>query len=126
MMRMGEINICCEDLTRSLTFYTEALGFTFVEREAECIRLALGDRRVLLMPASAGGPGGMSFDLMTPDARAEAKRLEALGHEIRWGTYEDFVFFTVRDPNGHEFEVIQTPPPPGPASPTAPAPEKRG
>ena len=33
--------------------------------------------------------------------------MEAMGHEVTWRTYKDYVFFTVCDPDGNQFEVIE-------------------
>jgi len=47
---VGEINIVCTALDRSLRFYRNVIGCSVVEEEAGAVRLQLGDKHLLLLP----------------------------------------------------------------------------
>ena len=63
-LKIGELNLRCKDVEKSLNFYQQALGFELVEREGDCARIQLDDRQLLLMPLQEGESPGVSFDLM--------------------------------------------------------------
>lgn len=115
-MTVGEINIICTDLERSLTFYRDVLGFEAVAREDPGYHMRCGPVRVLLL-AVAGAPGAVapycsrpeiSIDLMVDNLQDAFLLLKARNVTFVSEFEPDADRFFIRDPDGLVFEVIQT------------------
>jgi catechol 2,3-dioxygenase-like lactoylglutathione lyase family enzyme len=104
---IGENNIRCSDLEKSRNFYEKILGFEFVENESGCVRLKLGDKYLLLMPIESGETPKVTFDFMTDSVDLLKEKLNSAGFSTEDRKYQDYNFFTVKDPDGLEFEVIE-------------------
>jgi catechol 2,3-dioxygenase len=112
---VGEINIICTDLERSLRFYRDVLGFEVVEKEGPFYRLASGATRFLLL-AVARAPRALtaycespefSIDLMVEDIAKAHDHLLAHGVAFASEWQPGKASFFIRDPDGLVFEVIQ-------------------
>jgi catechol 2,3-dioxygenase-like lactoylglutathione lyase family enzyme len=115
-MRIGALNIVCTDLSRSLRFYVELLGFTLAEREDWFAQLRCGDREVTLL-AVAKEPAlpsrycqrpALSFDLMVDDLASELARLRAAGVALADGPAPNEKRAFIGDPDGLVIELIQS------------------
>ena len=121
-MKFSTVALGVSDLSRSIEFYVEGLGFAIDSRpQPELVYLASGPTRIALYPAGelatyAGVPespsGGFALSLNT-DSAAEAdaviaKCLDHGGSALReagpmdWGGHAG----TVRDPDGHVWEIV--------------------
>jgi len=112
---IGELNILCTSLERSLAFYRDVIGFEVIGEDHGAMRLRCGERLILLLPFAEreGDPSpyceraGFSVDLMVDDLPAAVRHLKH--HGVRFEkeyTPEDRSIF-IRDPEGLVFEVIQ-------------------
>ena len=112
---IGEINIVCSDLHRSLKFYLDVLGFEAIEQEGPAYHLRCDGVRFLLLavahdaknpPAYCAMPE-FSVDLMVDDLEEAYAHLRS--HQVtfvtEWEPNRDRFF--IRDPDGLVFEVIQ-------------------
>jgi len=117
------IVLVVEDLERSLTFYTEALGLTLGHRSGPYAQLATGTTRVALyeraaMSATLGIPlrppdlDAAAFELgfKVDDVDAAVEELAAAGAQVvthatdrPWGQRTAYV----RDPDGHLIELVK-------------------
>ena len=115
---IGEINIICTDLNRSLRFYHDILGFEVLEKEGEAIHLKCGNTRFLLLPIAGstrsyqpyGQSPEISVDLLVDDLSKMAAHLQAndVVFASAWEAGKRSV--VIRDPDGLVFEVIQKSP----------------
>lgn len=112
---LGEVNIICTDLERSLVFYRDVLGFKLIEQEGNAYHMGCSNARFLLL-GMAGAEAErhpycqqaeISFDLITPDLAATVRHLNK--HQVEYAAEPDvkagYVF--IRDPDGLVIEVIQ-------------------
>ena len=115
MFAIGEINVVCSDLERSLSFYRDVLGFRFVESDSGAVRLACGARSVLLLPV-AGRPvepqpycsvPTISLDLYVESIEAAHRHLKAnvVTFVREWRPNDKSVH--IADPDGLVWEVIE-------------------
>ncbi|MEM8737792.1 MAG: VOC family protein [Planctomycetota bacterium] len=114
--RIGEINIICTDLERSLHFYRDLLGCEALKPEGPAWHLACDGRRFLLLGVAEQGrvPSGycevaeFSLDLLV-DSLAEARaRFEAAGVQFVSEFEPSAERFFIRDPDGLVLEIIQS------------------
>lgn len=111
---IGEINIVCTALDRSLRFYRDVVGCRFVEEDAGAVRLELGGRHLLLLPfaktiAEADAycsRAEITFDLLVEDIAEAAGHFEAHGVEFEKAWEEGAASFVIKDPDGLRIEVI--------------------
>jgi len=112
---VGEINIICTDVQRSLHFYHDVLGFAIVEEEGDAYHLRGVDASILLLPAASNAaPDGpycsyatISLDLLVEDAQAAAAYLQEQGVLFERDWAPDRINFFIRDPDGLVLEVIE-------------------
>lgn len=113
-LTIGEMNIICSDIEKSLAFYRDLLGFDVVREEDGCWHLRCGDSRFLLLPfatprqerpAYCSEPT-FSIDLMVADLDAAKVHLESRGVEILSEPAPNDRRFFIRDPDGLVLEVI--------------------
>jgi catechol 2,3-dioxygenase-like lactoylglutathione lyase family enzyme len=112
---VGEINIICTDLERSIKFYRDVLGFEVREQEPLACHMRCGQTDFLLLAIAQSKPPnlpygqtpGFSIDLMVDDLAAVVAHFKAQQVEFvsEWAANEKRVF--IRDPDGLVFEVIQ-------------------
>ena len=110
----GGTNVICTEIDRSLAFYRDALGYRVVETEGGAVRLALGDRYLLLLPLATApavaGPYGerpeVTFDLLTNDLEGAARHLAACNVEFEEPWNPGDTHFVIRDPDGLRIEVV--------------------
>jgi catechol 2,3-dioxygenase len=113
---IGEINIICTDLDRSVRFYQDVLGFEVLEQENRACHMRCGQTRFLLLAIAQSKPPRppygqtpeFSIDLMVGDLAGvvvyfKAHRVEFVAE---WVANEKRAF--IRDPDGLVFEVIQS------------------
>lgn len=112
---IGEINIICTDLDRSIKFYRDVLGFEVLEQDDIACHIRCGQTRFLLLAMAQsessrlpyGQTPEFSIDLMVNDLAEAVHYLKA--HQVEfvseWAENEKRVF--IRDPDGLVFEVIQ-------------------
>ena len=112
---IGEINIICTDLDRSLPFYRDVLGFEAIEQEGIAYHLRCGQTRFLLLPVASsklsrppyGQTPEFSIDLLVDDLTETVRHFQA--HQVEfvseWQANDKRVY--IRDPDGLVFEVIQ-------------------
>lgn len=112
---VGEINILCSDIKRSLNFYKNVLGFEVIEIENGAVRIKCIDKIFLLLPvgnktvrtALYGTIPEISFDLYVDNIIETVEYFEShkiqilkpLSHEDKW--------IVISDPDGLAIEVIQ-------------------
>ena len=111
---IGEINIICSDLERSLKFYTEVLGFTIREYEDGAVHLEGASQAFLLLPIAQpvddhpryGSVPTISFDLFTDNLDAAVAHFKAHNVSIitDWQPGGNACF--IRDPDGLVIEVL--------------------
>lgn len=114
--RIGEINIICTDLERSLTFYRDILGFVLVERDGIAIHLKCGDNDILLLPVADSplprepycSTPTFSLDLMVNDIEKASKYLQENDVEFETDWDASSSRFFIRDPDGLVLEVIES------------------
>jgi catechol 2,3-dioxygenase len=113
---VGEINVICTELDRSLRFYRDVLGFEVVEMEGAACHLACGAARLLLLPfareprtisAYCSSPE-FSIDLMVEDVAVAHDHLRSQGVIFASDWQAGKESFFIRDPDGLVFEVIQS------------------
>ncbi len=115
-MHVGEINVICRDLQRSMRFYRDALGFDSGETGDGYAHVTCGEREFLLLAcAKQDAPRaryteapGFSVDLMVGDLRGAAEHLRRHGVTFEKEYSEGQASFWIRDPDGNVFEVIQS------------------
>ncbi len=110
----GEVNVICTQLDRSLAFYQDALGYQFIEKEDGAVRLALGDRFLLLLPVASAPAiespycdrAEITFDLRTSDLATAVSHLLACNVEFErpWNSSEGYA--VIKDPDGLRIEVV--------------------
>lgn len=111
---LGDVNVVCVDLERSLAFYRDALGLGEVGREVSAVHLAVGGAALVLLPfASRTRASGayaeeatISFDVVVDDLEATILRLEEAGG-TRVAKLDEGQGWAVADPDGNVIEIIQ-------------------
>jgi len=113
---IGEINVICIDLDRSVRFYRDILGFEVLEQEYGACHMHCGQTRFLLLAIAQSKPPRLpygqtpefSIDLMVDDLAEVVAYFKA--HQVEfvaeWAANEKRAF--IRDPDGLVFEVIQS------------------
>jgi predicted lactoylglutathione lyase len=121
-VRFSTIALGVSDLVRALAFYTDGLGFGIDSRpQPGLIYLATGETRIALFPSEqlaeyagvpAAPPAGVVLSMNVESAvQVDAFVERALEHggsglrppaEMDWGGYAA----TVRDPDGHVWEIV--------------------
>jgi catechol 2,3-dioxygenase-like lactoylglutathione lyase family enzyme len=113
--RIGETNIICTDLERSLRFYRDLLGFEALEPEGPAWHLACDGRKFLLLgvagrsrePTPYCEVAEFSLDLLVDDLREAKRRFEAAGVQFVSEFEPSADRFFIRDPDGLVLEIIQ-------------------
>lgn len=114
-MEIGEINVVCRDLERSVRFYRDALGFAVEERGGAYARVRCGAQRFLLLAtaqrdaprAPFGEVTGVSVDLVVDSLTDTIERLRRHGVAFEKEPVPGGLSCWVRDPDGNVFEVVQ-------------------
>jgi catechol 2,3-dioxygenase len=114
--RVGEINIICTDLERSLRFYRDVLGFAVLNAEGPAWHLTCGETKFLLLGVAQRGHDRLpycqmadfSIDLMVPNLDEARRHLSAAGVEFISETAPSPSRFFIRDPDGLALEIIQS------------------
>lgn len=114
--RVGEINIICTDLERSLRFYRDVLGFEVLEREGPGWHLACDGRKFLLLgvadgrrdPAAYCRFAEISLDLLVENLDEARRQCESAGVAFVSEFEPSTDRFFIRDPDGLVLEVIRT------------------
>lgn len=112
---LGEINVICSDLARSLVFYRDVLGFDVVEQEGSAWHLRCGQQLVLLLPvAETPAPTAPYCQMATLSADLLVDDLEAAYHHLRHHHVQfelewqaDAASFILRNPDGLVWEVLE-------------------
>jgi catechol 2,3-dioxygenase-like lactoylglutathione lyase family enzyme len=117
VLRIGSIVLGVEDLSRSITFWEQALGYVLREEPDD-------DWATLISPNAAGSQLSLMksetpvqlhprvhLDLYATDRDAEVTRLLELGaNEVDWDLYPETPDFVVlEDPDKNRFCVIEKP-----------------
>ena len=113
--RIGEINIICTDLERSLRFYHDLLGFELLEPEGPAYHLQCGGHRFLLLGVAERGHdrqaycerAEFSLDLLVEDLADAKQRFEEAGVDFVTEYEPSADRFFIRDPDGLVLEIIQ-------------------
>jgi catechol-2,3-dioxygenase len=112
--KVGEINVICSDIERSMHFYHEILGLDLVGREGRARRLRSDHTHILLLPAAERSKSPevytevptISFDLLVDDLQSAYRHLYERGVELDSPFDPSARSFHVRDPDGLVLEVI--------------------
>lgn len=112
--RIGETNIICTDLERSLRFYRDLLGFEVLEAEGPAWHLACDGRKFLLLgvaersrePVPYCQTAEFSLDLLVEDLDQAKRRCEAAGVRFVAGFEPSASRFFIHDPDGLVLEII--------------------
>ena len=114
---LGEINIICTDLDRSLRFYRDVVGFEAVEQEGPAWHMRFDGVGFLLLAVAtrersrepyASAPE-ISIDILVDDLVEARRHFERHGVEIVLDPPPNDRRFFVRDPDGNVVEVIAGP-----------------
>jgi len=118
---VGLLSLTVSDLARSVTYYTEALGFSILERDASSATLAAGEKPLLLLSERPGAHpwprGGSSFTGLYHFAILMPTRAD-LGRWLRhWlelgfplpgqGDHLVSEALYLEDPDGHGIEIYR-------------------
>ena len=114
--RIGEINIICTDLERSLLFYRDVLGFEALQPEGPSWHLACGNVKFLLLGVAELARKQLpyctspefSLDLLVPDLREARRRFESANVTFIAEFPPSNDRFFIRDPDGLVIEIIQS------------------
>ena len=113
--RIGETNIICTDLERSLRFYCDLVGFEAMEPEGPAWHLSCDGRRFLLLGVAERSRertpycqiADFSLDLLVDDLAEAKRRFEAAGVEFVTEFEPSADRFFIREPDGLVLEIIQ-------------------
>ncbi|KAA3599380.1 MAG: VOC family protein [Calditrichaeota bacterium] len=114
--KLGEFNIVCKDLEKSLHFYQEILGFEFVEKDSGAMRLKFGGNYFLLLPFAKNeniktpyceNPT-FSFDILVDEISEAKKYFLSKGVTIEDEETEISESFWIRDPDNLVIEVVSS------------------
>jgi catechol 2,3-dioxygenase len=113
--RVGEINIICTELDRSLRFYRDVLGFEVLGAEGPAYHLACGGTRFLLLGVARRSREALpycqvadfSIDLLVPDLDEARRHMQAAGVETIFEPSPSSTRFFIRDPDGLVIELIR-------------------
>jgi catechol 2,3-dioxygenase-like lactoylglutathione lyase family enzyme len=112
---VGEINVVCTDLERSLRFYCDVLGFTPLDPEGPARHMECGNVKFLLLAAAENSRHaapycavpGFSIDLIVDDL--ESAELLCRNHGVEF--VSEFPAnqdrFMIRDPDGLVLEILR-------------------
>jgi catechol 2,3-dioxygenase-like lactoylglutathione lyase family enzyme len=111
---IGEINIICSDVARSLRFYRDILGFNVESEEEGYWHLSCGGVRFLLLPFAAPRPElppycsepTYSIDIVVSDLEAAMTYMQSHGVTIMNDPPPNDRRFFIRDPDGLPLEVV--------------------
>lgn len=114
---LGPVELSVADLTRSLEYYTGAVGLAVLARDGRTARLGTGGRTLLVLteapgarPAARGTTGLYHLALLVP-ARADLARFvrHYAALDLRLGQADHLVSeaFYLHDPDGHGIEVYR-------------------
>ncbi len=112
--KVGEINIICTDIERSMTFYRDLLGFEVLSEEDGAWHLLCGGVAFLLLPVAMNASDkkpycvepGVSFDLMVQDIQIAFNYFKDNDVEFEMELKEDCSYFFIRDPDGLVIEIV--------------------
>jgi len=113
-LEIGEINVICTDLDRSLRFYRDVLGFEALESEGPAWHMACGSVKFLLLeaaemphiPSPYCRHPEFSIDLLVEDLESTYRHYRASGVVFVSEFMPNSDRFMIRDPDGLVFEVI--------------------
>jgi len=113
---IGEINVLCTDLDRSLHFYRDLLGLELVEEGEDGVYLGLGSTLLLLLPVATletdrlpyGEQAVVSFDIYVPNLADEVARLGEAGVQFAEDCHTEDGYCLIRDPDGLVIELLET------------------
>ena len=111
---IGEINIFCTNIKRSLEFYCDILGFTQQSEEGGAFHLECSSKKVLLLPftkkPSSSLPYGscatVSFDLYTDNIDEAFSYFQSNGVKFEREPEKPGDYFFIRDPDDNVIEVV--------------------
>lgn len=112
MLEVGAIVWGVRDISRAVSFWTEALDYE-LRREAEADWAILVPKagpgiQLSLNLVSSDKPKRHHIDLFTSDQEAETDRLLALGAtRVEWQYEPDADYVVLADPDGNTFCVVQ-------------------
>ena len=114
--RIGEINIICTDLDRSLCFYCGLLGFEARQQEGPGWHLACDGARLLLLAVATTGReptpycqmAEFSLDVLVEDLDAARRDCEQAGVRFVTGFPATAERFFIHDPDGLVVEIIRS------------------
>ena len=112
--KLGEINIICTDLVRSLKFYRDLLGFEVVGEEDGALHMKCQGSRFLLLPFAKPAPErkayckepAISFDLIVDDLGAAYDYFKQNKVEFEMEPEVEGSYFFIRDPDGLVIEIV--------------------
>ena len=111
---IGAINIICTDITRSLHFYRDLLGFTLVEQQDWFAHLKCGERDLTLLAVAKEANErqrycqrpSVSFDLSVADLPGTLARLQSGGVMLTPGHDVTAKRAFIEDPDGLVIELL--------------------
>jgi len=112
--KVGEINIICTDIERSMRFYRELLGFEVMSEEEGAWHMQCGGIPFLLLPLAKSTPDRkpycaeptVSFDLLVEDIQATFDYFKENKVEFEMDPEPDGSYFFIRDPDGLVIEIV--------------------
>ena len=113
--KVGEINVICSDLERSIEFYRDVLGFDVIGREGDGCHMRCGGTGFLLLGVAHAvedrgkycDTPSFSVDLMVEDIDEAIRHFKSNGVEFEKEKEVGAPYVFIRDPDGLVFEVIQ-------------------
>ena len=113
-LNLGPVELTVSDLSRSLEFYTGALGLKLLSQEGNVARLGAGKTPLLTLaggartPTRPSSPGLYHFALLLPtraDLGRFVRHFAGLGLRLGQGDHLVSEAFYTNDPDGHGIEV---------------------
>ena len=107
--------IDCQDPHSLAAWWAELLGVTVTHSDEQFAFLGYApDRKTTIwfqrVPENKAGKNRVHLDFAVPDLEATCERITALGGAIGEAqSWNEFHWRTCRDPEGNEFDVMQTP-----------------
>ncbi|MBT3233237.1 MAG: VOC family protein [Calditrichaeota bacterium] len=112
--KIGELNIICSDIERSMAFYHDLLGFEVISEEEGAWHMKCGEVPFLLLPMAKITPErkpycqepSVSFDLLVEDAKAAFDFFKEHSVEFEMELEPNGSYFFIRDPDGLVIEIV--------------------
>ena len=110
LIKIGHIEVFCEDVKRARDWYVGKLGAKATSDQGEFQWIEIGGIELLLRPGKRAPEGGygdsaMAIVLYVEDVEAFKTELQSKGVEVTHGDNDECLTF--QDPDGHWIQAVQ-------------------